>query len=265
MFCCLCSRLETVALKKVCKIHRKLPDGGILVFMTGKQEIDRFVKRLRQCLSRASSKSTPSSSIMKDDEDHDDMDTKILNHNDEGPRDMDDDEIDGDMMLDKNHDDYDEMENDSNLMEILASSSASSEPLKPAIVLPLHSLLSQTEQAKVFAPVPDNHRLIVIATNIAETSITIPNISYVVDSGRQKCLSHHSSTGVKSYNIMWISKASANQRAGRAGRTGPGHCYRLYSSSLFDRQMDAFAIPEVLGKYAILIYYSNDSFISFVI
>lgn len=231
--------LESEAMKKICKIHRKLPDGGILVFMTGKQEIDRMVKRLRKCLnSRIKNKITNS------EQSNELIEKSNFSH--DGPRDLDDDEIDGNMMDKSEHDDYDEMEKDNDIMGIINSSS---EPLKSALVLPLHSLLSQAEQAKVFAPVPHDHRLIVITTNIAETSITIPNISYVVDTGRQKCLSHHSSTGMKSYDIMWISKASANQRAGRAGRTGPGHCYRLYSSSLFDRQMENFAIPEVLGKF----------------
>ena len=101
----------------------------------------------------------------------------------------------------------------------------------------------------MFAPMQStNHRLIVVATNIAETSITIPGITYVVDAGRQKCRNYNSGTGVASYDIMWISKASADQRAGRAGRTGPGHCYRLYSSSLYSRHMDDFALPEVLTR-----------------
>jgi ATP-dependent RNA helicase DHX37/DHR1 len=119
---------------------------------------------------------------------------------------------------------------------------------KKAIILPLYSLLSPLEQAKVFDSVPEGHRLIVVATNIAETSITIPDIKYVVDSGRQKCRHYNSSTGVASYEIVWISKAAADQRAGRAGRTGPGHCYRLYSSSMYARHMDPFASPEVLTR-----------------
>lgn len=81
-----------------------------------------------------------------------------------------------------------------------------------------------------------------------QQSITIPGISYVVDTGRQKCRNYDSGTGVASYDVMWISKAAADQRAGRAGRTGPGHCYRLYSSSLYSRQMDPFALPEVLSR-----------------
>lgn len=73
-------------------------------------------------------------------------------------------------------------------------------------------------------------------------------ISYVVDSGRQKCRNYHAGTGVASYDVMWISKAAADQRAGRAGRTGPGHCYRLYSSSVYSRHLDEFALPEVLTR-----------------
>ena len=73
-------------------------------------------------------------------------------------------------------------------------------------------------------------------------------ITYVVDSGRQKCRNYHAGTGVASYDVMWISKAAADQRAGRAGRTGPGHCYRLYSSSVYSRYLDQFAIPEVLTR-----------------
>jgi ATP-dependent RNA helicase DHX37/DHR1 len=109
-------------------------------------------------------------------------------------------------------------------------------------------MLSVEEQARVFDKVPEGVRLIVVATNIAETSITIPDISYVVDSGRQKCRNYHAGTGVASYDVMWISRAAADQRAGRAGRTGPGHCYRMFSSSMYSRHMSAFALPEVLTR-----------------
>jgi ATP-dependent RNA helicase DHX37/DHR1 len=162
------------------------------------------------------------------------------------PREMDDDELDGD------DDDMDgELDiaiNDNDEVHAEPESGDDRGDNRPvnAYILPLYSMLSAEEQAKVFATVPENHRLIVIATNIAETSITIPGVSYVVDTGRQKCRNYHTGTGVISYDIMWISKAAADQRAGRAGRTGPGHCYRLYSSSLYSRHMDAFAVPEVL-------------------
>ena len=111
-------------------------------------------------------------------------------------------------------------------------------------------MLSIEEQNKIFhyrEHIPKNHRLIVLSTNIAETSVTIPGISYVVDTGRVKQRSYSTNhTSLTSYDVMWISKASANQRAGRAGRTGPGHCYRLYSSSVYTRHFDDFTIPEIL-------------------
>lgn len=229
---------ENVAFQKICKIHRKLPPGGILVFLTGKSEIIRMVNRLRRSLSR----------IGKHERFRGTGDVQVQQSQQDGvnlPREVDDEEFDGE---DENFDDYDDMDdgfedNFDNEMD----SSDDNIP-KDVCVLPLYSLLSAEDQAKVFAPIPENHRLIVVATNIAETSITIPGISYVVDTGRQKCRNYNSGTGVASYDIMWISKASANQRAGRAGRTGPGHCYRLYSSSLYSRHMDDFALPEVLTR-----------------
>lgn len=168
-------------------------------------------------------------------------------------RDLDDDEFDGDLYQDTYSDDFDnlgyeeEEEGGENPIEVLASDDDDSIP-KEIHVLPLYSMLAIEEQAKVFAPVPEGHRLIVVSTNIAETSITIPGVSYVVDTGRQKCRNYHSGTGAASYDIMWISKAAADQRAGRAGRNSPGHCYRLYSSSMYSRHMDAFALPEVLTR-----------------
>lgn len=229
---------ETVAFKKICKIHRKLPPGGILVFLTGKAEIIRMVNRLRRSLSGR------------------DKDKRFRGSDDVGrsqaqmesidaPREMDDEELDGE---NSNVDDFEDIDDDLGDDMVTHQNSDDDNIPKEAYILPLYSLLSAGEQAKVFAPTPENHRLIVLATNIAETSITIPGISYVVDTGRQKCRNYNSGTGVASYDIMWISKASADQRAGRAGRTGPGHCYRMYSSSMYSRHMDDFALPEVLTR-----------------
>ncbi len=159
------------------------------------------------------------------------------------PREMDDEELDAEEII---TDDFDDLDHDED--DIYVPDPEDESIPKNTYVLPLYSLLSAEEQANIFAPVPEGHRLIVVATNIAETSITIPGISYVVDTGRQKCRNYNSGTGIASYDVMWISKASADQRAGRAGRTGPGHCYRLYSSSLYDRHMDPFALPEVLTR-----------------
>lgn len=80
---------------------------------------------------------------------------------------------------------------------------------------------------QVFRPPPPGARLCVVATNVAETSLTIPGIKYVVDCGRVKKRFYDRVTGVSTFKVTWTSQASANQRAGRAGRTEAGHCYRL--------------------------------------
>jgi hypothetical protein len=80
--------------------------------------------------------------------------------------------------------------------------------------------------SQVFRPPPEGSRLCVVATNVAETSLTIPGIKYVVDCGKVKKRYYDRVTGVSSFRVTWVSQASADQRAGRAGRTEPGHCYR---------------------------------------
>ncbi|KAG8146371.1 hypothetical protein E2320_012725 [Naja naja] len=89
----------------------------------------------------------------------------------------------------------------------------------PLYVLPLYSLLAPEKQAKVFRPSPPGTRLCVVATNVAETSLTIPGVRYVVDCGKVKKRFYDKVTGISSFKVMWTSQASANQRAGRAGRT----------------------------------------------
>lgn len=118
-------------------------------------------------------------------------------------------------------------------------------PPKKAYVLPLYAMMPAHEQRKVFLPPPPDSRLIVIATNVAETSITIPGIRYVVDCGRQKERVYENTSGISKFEVKWISKAAAEQRKGRAGRTGPGHCYRLYSSAFFDQHMSLYQVPEI--------------------
>ena len=118
--------------------------------------------------------------------------------------------------------------------------------LVPMHILPLYSLLPNDQQMLVFKPPPEGHRLVIISTNVAETSLTIPGIRYVVDSGRAKERNYDPQSGVQSFAVSWISKASASQRSGRAGRTGPGHCYRLYSSALYENHFEKFSKPEIL-------------------
>ena len=73
-------------------------------------------------------------------------------------------------------------------------------------------------------------------------------IRYVVDSGRERQQRYHTTTGMSWFEVDWVSKASAKQRAGRAGRTAAGHCYRLYSSAVFDTQFESFAPVELLNN-----------------
>ncbi|XP_027178653.1 ATP-dependent RNA helicase DEAH11, chloroplastic-like isoform X1 [Coffea eugenioides] len=102
-----------------------------------------------------------------------------------------------------------------------------------AIALPLHGKLTFEEQNQVFANYPGK-RKVIFATNVAETSLTIPGVKYVVDSGMVKESKFEPGTGTNVLRVCRVSQSSANQRAGRAGRTEPGTCYRLYSESDFE-------------------------------
>lgn len=113
------------------------------------------------------------------------------------------------------------------------------------IVLPVYSALPSEMQSKIFEPAPAGSRKVVIATNIAETSITIDGIYYVVDPGFVKINAYDPKLGMDSLVISPISQAQANQRSGRAGRTGPGKCYRLYTEQAFQTEMLPNTIPEI--------------------
>uniref|UniRef100_A0A8C0B6Z6 Activating signal cointegrator 1 complex subunit 3 n=1 Tax=Buteo japonicus TaxID=224669 RepID=A0A8C0B6Z6_9AVES len=241
--------------RKVCKIHRMLPSGGILVFLTGQAEVHALCRRLR----KHAQLTVISLPVFVGDDDKEesveeirkfkksrkrkktlpkiDLDNYSVVPVDEGDEDRDaetDDDIAGsDIDLDLGDGDSEEDEkSDSSL---------------PLYVLPLYSLLAPEKQAKVFRAPPPGTRLCVVATNVAETSLTIPGIKYVVDCGKVKKRFYDKITGVSSFRVTWISQASANQRAGRAGRTEPGHCYRLYSSAVF-MDFEKFSAPEITKR-----------------
>ena len=114
-------------------------------------------------------------------------------------------------------------------------------------VLPLYGRLSSAEQHRVFetSKVAGLRKRIILATNVAETSLTIPNIKYVIDSGTARISRYSPAAKVQRLPIEAISKASANQRAGRAGRTSPGVVIRLYSEDEFEAKSE-FTDPEIL-------------------
>uniref|UniRef100_A0A8C6ADT8 DEAH-box helicase 37 n=1 Tax=Marmota marmota marmota TaxID=9994 RepID=A0A8C6ADT8_MARMA len=245
--------------RKVCKIHRMLPAGGILVFLTGQAEVHALCRRLRKAFPASKSRA-PEKEDKKDSVEEmrkfkksrarakkaravtlpqinlDNYSVLPMGEGDEDREaEMDDEEeaLGSDLDLDLGDDGDDGGEQpDASL---------------PLHVLPLYSLLAPEKQAQVFRPPPEGTRLCVVATNVAETSLTIPGIKYVVDCGKVKKRFYDRVTGVSSFRVTWVSQASADQRAGRAGRTEPGHCYRLYSSAVFG-DFEQFPPPEITRR-----------------
>ncbi|XP_069688143.1 pre-mRNA-splicing factor ATP-dependent RNA helicase PRP16 [Periplaneta americana] len=112
-------------------------------------------------------------------------------------------------------------------------------------VLPIYSQLPSDLQAKIFQRSPEGLRKCVVATNIAETSLTVDGIMYVVDSGYCKLKVYNPRIGMDALQIYPISQANANQRSGRAGRTGPGQCFRLYTERQYKDELLVTTVPEI--------------------
>ncbi|OWB63872.1 hypothetical protein B5S29_g4886 [[Candida] boidinii] len=163
-------------LESIIQIHLENPSGDILVFLTGREEIDTCCETL----------------------------------------------VDRMKVLYNQHDDVPEL-----------------------IILPIYSALPSEMQSRIFEPTPKGKRKVILATNIAETSVTIDGILYVIDPGFVKINVFDPRSGMDSLIISPISKAQANQRAGRAGRTGPGKCYRLYTKTSYEHEMLPNTVPEI--------------------
>jgi pre-mRNA-splicing factor ATP-dependent RNA helicase DHX16 len=116
------------------------------------------------------------------------------------------------------------------------------------VVAPIYASLPSDLQAKIFDAPPEGGRKVVLATNIAETSLTIDGIKYVVDPGFCKQKSYNPRTGMESLVVTPTSQASALQRAGRAGRTSPGKCFRLYTAWSFQNELDPNTVPEIQAR-----------------
>lgn len=311
------------AYQKVVAIHKKLPPGGILVFVTGQREVELLCRKLRKAFVKRSKsnvkiqdisqKSKPTVDINDvatepnlegiaqavdgtDSGQHKDGTDRFNSFDDEGfevqseaNSSSSDAEFDSDSdseeeeCLDSVADNTLQQNNllkepgcleslkatfevltsgndsgklninsskqmDANIDKVKKTDKNSDTRLREPgslYCLPLYAMLPAVAQLRVFAGVPEGQRLVVVATNVAETSLTIPGIKYVVDCGRAKVKDYNCSSGIAKYEIQWISKASAAQRAGRAGRTGPGHCYRLYSSAVFNNTFPDFSVPEI--------------------
>uniref|UniRef100_A0A673VE54 DEAH-box helicase 37 n=1 Tax=Suricata suricatta TaxID=37032 RepID=A0A673VE54_SURSU len=245
--------------RKVCKIHRMLPPGGILVFLTGQAEVHALCRRLRRAFPHARRRPPE-----KEDQEDSVEETRKFKKSRTRARKaqaatLPQISLDSYSVLPAGEGDEDreaEMDEeeeglgsdlDLDLGDGEADAGAQLDASLPLHVLPLYSLLAPEKQAQVFQPPPEGTRLCVVATNVAETSLTIPGIKYVVDCGKVKRRHYDRVTGVSSFRVSWVSQASADQRAGRAGRTEPGHCYRLYSSAVFG-DFEQFPPPEITRR-----------------
>ncbi|XP_010529181.1 PREDICTED: probable pre-mRNA-splicing factor ATP-dependent RNA helicase DEAH9 [Tarenaya hassleriana] len=132
-------------------------------------------------------------------------------------------------------------------IKLLSEESESSKQRKSSglLALPLYSGLSRAEQELIFAPTPRGKRKVIFSTNIAETSLTLEGVVYVIDSGFSKQKFYNPISDIENLVVAPISKASSRQRAGRAGRVRPGKCYRLYTEDYFVTQMPGEGIPEM--------------------
>ncbi|KAH1032320.1 hypothetical protein J1N35_044494 [Gossypium stocksii] len=125
------------------------------------------------------------------------------------------------------------------------------------LILPIYSQLPADLQAKIFQKAEDGARKCIVATNIAETSLTVDGIFYVIDTGYGKMKVYNPKMGMDALQVFPVSRAAADQRAGRAGRTGPGTCYRLYTESAYLNEMLPAPVPEIqrtnLGNVVLLL------------
>lgn len=119
------------------------------------------------------------------------------------------------------------------------------EQVPKLLALPLFAALPQHAQQRIFQPAPHRTRRVILATNIAETSVTVPGIRFVIDCGKSKIKQFRNKLGLESLLVKPISKSAAIQRKGRAGREAPGQCYRLYTEDAY-KTMEDRTIPEIL-------------------
>ena len=291
------------AKKKVLAIHRKLPPGGVLVFLTGQREVDATVEKLRKAFPRAGEEERgreSSSPRARDDEtsprERETLDSFDADAADAAGEEDEEDEEDDDLEADGDRDDFDANDSDADAESDVSeeddvvvnagegvgpeeaaeaeaawvrahaptttlagakkkkkrrtpegaegSAAASEEEEEeeekdagpgPLHVLPLYAMLPAAAQRRVFDPPPPGSRLVIVATNVAETSLTIPGVRYVVDCGREKRRIHGggggdgadgsaslAAAGLSRFAVDWVSRASADQRAGRAGPRARG-------------------------------------------
>ncbi|KAG2440784.1 hypothetical protein HXX76_003640 [Chlamydomonas incerta] len=201
------------AINATLQVHQDEPEGDVLVFLTGQDEIDSAERLLKDRLS-----SLPAAARMAGVG---------------GAAELPGEEGEGGGGA----------EGEGGAAAAAAAAAAVGRP-RELLVLPIYAALPPEQQMKVFEPAPPGTRKAILATNIAETSITIPGVRYVVDTGHVKSRDYNAKLGLESLAVVPVSQAQARQRSGRAGREGPGKAYRLYTESDFS-QLAATTPPEI--------------------
>jgi ATP-dependent RNA helicase DHX37/DHR1 len=225
-------------IEKIVKVHTQLPPGGLLVFLTGEEEIRYVVSEVRGRLEEAKRKGLMSERVeedMKEEEFElrsDAGDDEPEKMDEEAPKEVD--------MEEK----VAEKQGETNKSEQPKRPKSENKGVIDFIVYPLYTKLPMAEQQKIFKHSSAEKRLIVISTNVAETSLTIPDIKYVIDCGKEKKKVYNAQMTLGRFEIDWVSQSSAKQREGRAGRTCAGYCYRLYSQAVFNK-FNEFSAPEI--------------------
>ena len=203
------------------RIHKR-EMGHVLLFLPGQYEIEKAVRMIEEWYERERSSSS---------RDHSSSSQKHSSHADNSSSHADNSSSHAD--------------NSSSHADNSSSHADNSHTSIPKLrVLPLYAALPAEQQAEVFKPVPNDVRKVVVCTNIAETSVTVPGIRFVIDPGFSREKYYDARTGIDGLDTVRISKVSAQQRAGRAGRTGPGKCYRLYSSEAYNAMAEN-TVPEI--------------------
>ena len=218
------------AFKYCCKIHSRLPEGNVIVFLTGKREILDLCKKLKDEFSGMNN-------IIENEPEIKNIDNYNIIEEKKDENDNKNDEIKTEEKKDEEKIVEEIDKNENNIVQ------EDKRNYSPVVVLPLYSSMEPDEQMKIYQE-HKGKRMIVVSTNVAETSLTIPGVRYVIDSGRVKKRIYKSGLSFSTFKIEWISQASSNQRSGRAGRTCEGYCYRLYSNGLYVK-MDKFTEPQI--------------------
>ncbi|GAU30239.1 hypothetical protein TSUD_67910 [Trifolium subterraneum] len=188
-------------------IHVRQPEGDILIFMTGQEDIEKLVSKLEDKVRALDEGSC--------------MDAIIIPLHGSLPP-----ELQASISLLFFY----------KFIRFLETS-------KDSVLL--HGFGKKMTEVRVFSPPPPDCRRIIVATNIAETSLTVDGVVYVIDSGYVKQRQYNPSSRMYSLDVVQISKVQANQRAGRAGRTRPGKCYRLYPSQIYHDEFLDVTVPEI--------------------